>query len=104
MPRRNLTSGRKFSTTTSAPSVSFLKILRSETGNARIDDARIGFLQRLVIDAETELDVRPEILDHHVGAVGQLFENLEIGNRKCSHRRCADWFSSATRNRCRDGT
>ena len=63
--------------TWSKPGALRVRPVLAETGNAGINDARIGFLQRFVIDAEPELHVGAEILDHHVGAVGELAENLQ---------------------------
>jgi hypothetical protein len=46
----------------------------AEAGNRRIDDARVDFLDRLVVDAELFGDARPEILDDDVGRGGELHE------------------------------
>jgi hypothetical protein len=43
----------------------------AETGNAGEDDARIDRLERLVIDAEAELDVGAIVFDYHVRLPGQ---------------------------------
>src|SRR6185369_15880085 len=44
----------------------------AEAGNRRIDDARVDFLDRLVVDAELFGDARPEILDDDVGRGGEF--------------------------------
>lgn len=48
-----------------------------EAGDAAIDDAGIDVAQAFVIDAEAGFDIRPEILDHHVGLGSQPLEHRE---------------------------
>jgi hypothetical protein len=49
----------------------------TKSGNAGEDDFLVDQLQRLVIDAETELDVRPEVFSDHIRAPDELFENFQ---------------------------
>ena len=49
----------------------------AETGNARIDQARVDLAERGVVDAETLFYVRPIVLDHDVGRGGEPAKNLD---------------------------
>ena len=48
----------------------------TETRDACVNDARIDGLHFLVIDTQTEFDVRSIIFDDHVGVVDQFEENF----------------------------
>src|SRR5437773_3458659 len=49
----------------------------AEAGDRAVDDPRIDLRQRLVVDAEPLLHVRPEVLDDDVGARRQLLDDLD---------------------------
>ena len=49
----------------------------AEAGDAGVDDPRVDRAERLVVDAEAVLHVGPEVLDDHVGAGGELLEDLD---------------------------
>ena len=49
----------------------------AEAGNAGEDDLLVDLFQRLVIDAETVLDVGPVVLGDDVGFFDELHENLQ---------------------------
>ena len=53
-----------------------VRAVLAEAGNAGEDDARIHLRERLVIDAEAELDVGPEVLHHHVGRLYEPEEDV----------------------------
>ena len=47
----------------------------AEAGDAAIDDALVDLLDGFVIDAEAELHLGAEILDDHIGLLGQLHKD-----------------------------
>src|SRR6185295_14836512 len=49
----------------------------SEARDGAVDQPRIDRRERLVVDTEPALDVRPEVLDHHVGLAHQALEDLD---------------------------
>ena len=46
-----------------------------EAGDAAVDEARVDGAQALVVDAQPPLDVRPVVLHHDVGVLGQPLED-----------------------------
>ena len=60
----------------------------AKTGDAAVDDARVDFFDRLVIDAEPVLHIRLVVLDDDVGAPRELKEDVEtfLGLQVQGHR------------------
>src|SRR6202012_5528184 len=49
----------------------------AEAGDRTVDDTWIDLAHALIVDAELALDVRAEVLDHHVGLLDQAVEPLK---------------------------
>ena len=84
------------------PGAAFIGAVLAEARDAAIDDARVDFLHRLVIDAEPVLDGRAEVLDDDIGLRGQLEEDLfpsGVFRSRLSERllRCRFWKSGPSR-------
>ena len=58
------------------PGAGAVRPVFSKAGNAGQDDARVDLGQRLVVNTQPKLDIRPKVLDHHVGVLNQLEKNL----------------------------